>query len=163
MLHIVTGERDAGKSRFLMAHYHSHRQGDGVVALKIVADGKVIGYDAYFIGQDRTVPLMRHHDALPDNFPKTQNIGPFYYDPTTFMIMNAYIIDLIQKKISPIYIDEIGRLEMAGQGLDRAMQYGFRPEGDVYMVIRDEFLHRVINHYRLQPVEIIDVGARHYV
>jgi nucleoside-triphosphatase THEP1 len=74
------------------------------------------------------------------------------------MIMNAYLIDLIQKKTSPIYMDEIGRLEMAGQGLDRAMKYGFHPESDVYVVIRDEFLHRVINHYQLQPSEIIDVG-----
>jgi hypothetical protein len=75
MLHIVTGERDAGKSRFLMAHYRNHRQGDGVVALKIVVDGKVIGYDAYSSAKTAPYRGCGHQDAIPDDFqkPKTSD------------------------------------------------------------------------------------------
>jgi nucleoside-triphosphatase THEP1 len=163
MLHIVTGDLDSGKSRFLMEHHKNRHQGDGVIALKILDGEGIVGYDAYFIGRDLSVPLMRHQDALPENFPRKERIGPFYYDPKTFILMNAYLIDLIQKKTNPIYIDEIGRLELDGRGLDRVMKYGFHPDADVYLVIRDELLHTIINHYHLKPDEIIDVGAIRYV
>ncbi|MFA5235369.1 MAG: nucleoside-triphosphatase [Bacilli bacterium] len=163
MLHIVTGDRDSGKSRFLMEHHESHPQGDGIIALKVFVEEKIVGYDAYFIGQNKRVPLMRYHDALPDDFPRGEKIGSFYYDAKTFMMMNAYLINLIQKKTSPLYVDEIGRLEFKGHGLDRVMKYGFHPDEDVYLVIRDEFVREAISHYRLRPEEIIDVGAKRYV
>ena len=116
ILHIVTGERGAGKTTFVLDC--AHRATDagwrvgGVVAPVVWHDGRRIGYDLVDLRSGTRCVLARTEKRRGCQ----TNIGPYWFDDDAIERGNAAISTAVTDGLEFIAVDEVGPLEFAGQG-----------------------------------------------
>lgn len=147
MLTIVTGSQNSGKTTALRRHFEKCQQGDGFIAVKHFEGSQIIGFSARRL----TTGEMRHlavHDCVNQNMLDVAcKIGPYAFSQRTLNWIDKTILNLIAQKTQPLYLDEIGKLEMKGAGLNNAFQSILHSGLDAIISVRTDLLDAVLKHY----------------
>jgi len=155
MIKIVTGKINSKKTTRMMDLYLQDHQGDGFISLKTMSEQKVYGYHALKLSSREKRLLMVHRDFYLSEFFCIEKIGPYLIHPSVKQWVEQEIGKMIQKKIQPIYLDEIGALELSGMGFDDIFKKMVLSGLDLNIVVREDMIDQVINHYQLKDVTII--------
>ncbi|WP_407636664.1 hypothetical protein [Acetivibrio cellulolyticus] len=67
------------------------------------------------------------------------------------------IQDVIQKDISPIFVDEIGPIELQEKGFYQLLSQLSSKDCSIYISVRETLLYAVIKKFKLKEYEIIKV------
>ena len=73
-------------------------------------------------------------------------------------IKMTQIRKMIFNKVSPIYLDEIGILELHDQCFNKILKQLIDSNLDVYVVIREELIKPIIEKYLIKEYKIITWG-----
>ncbi len=148
MMILITGKQDSGKTTRLLEYYQSHKKGDGYVLLKQMREKDVLGFLAMRLSSGETHPFLTHQrqEIHEDSGMK---IGPYLVDQAMYEVMIEVYESLIRHQVSPIYIDEIGRWELSGEGFDSVIQKCIDASVDLICTVRSEFVEHVIQKYHL--------------
>ena len=86
-------------------------------------------------------------------------IGNYFLNKNAFTIANKIILDAIEAKKEWIILDEIGKLELNGEGHDAILLFLLANyNGNIILVVRDNLLEKVIEKYKIiEPIIIYDV------
>lgn len=147
MINIVTGSIHSGKTETLRSIYHSLKSGDGVLSLKVMVDGDIYGYDAYFISKDESIPYMIHKNHYHNQFETTGSIGPYFFDRAVMDRIQKHVTMAIETGVMPIFIDEVGRLELSGDGFDKIVKDIVNKDIEAYITINENLLDEVRSSY----------------
>jgi nucleoside-triphosphatase THEP1 len=156
MIKIVTGKINSQKTTRMMDLYLKDRKGDGFISQKIMNDQKVYGYHAMKLSSREKRLLMIHKDFYLSEFFCIEKIGPYLIHPSVKQWVEQEIDKMIQKKIQPIYLDEIGALELGGLGFDSIFKTMVSSGLNLIIVVREDMIDLVIKHYQLNDVTIIE-------
>lgn len=160
MVHIVTGKINAGKSSDLKKRFDRHGLGAGVIGVKLWKEGDIYGYKAHCLPQGSEEILMihqRHYDGEFENFGM---IGPYFYNIDVFKRANQHIISAIEKGQTPIYIDEVGMLELTGGGYHKALTLATSSPTELYISCRQDLVMKIVAMYRLDDYEVIEIEGK---
>jgi nucleoside-triphosphatase THEP1 len=156
MVTIVTGGLDSCKTTKLTSLYAETRQGDGFAMIKRLAGRHVRGYDARRLSSGVELPLVYREGFEPQGLEFAWRIGPYLFAAPAFARVECELRALIEQRVAPIYIDEIGELELRGGGFDAVMRELVASGLDLAIVVRDEFVARVVAKYGIGDYRLVD-------
>jgi nucleoside-triphosphatase THEP1 len=155
MVTFVTGKINSGKTTKLYELYQQTGQGDGYIAIKQMQGLKVVEYTAKRLSGDESFPYVIR-DEFDLGFKKIAcSIGPyrFYQDAVDEIIKE--IRRMIEYSIEPIYLDEIGQLELKGECFADVFREMVSSGLEIVVSIKKDLLEDVIKTFDIHDYKII--------
>ena len=159
MITIVTGKINEGKSTLLKQLYHDHKKGDGFVSVKRMDGPKVHSFTATRLSTLEQKVLLLHEYYYSESFVSAGKMGPYFINLFTLSWIEKSIEQMIEDKVEPIFLDEVGMFEIRGYGYDRILRKMIDSHLDIIFTTRTEFLEQVKAHYNLKDVKVISVSG----
>ena len=157
MIHIVTGKMNSGKSSKLGSIYKKLQKGDGFISVKRMHYDKVHGYEMMKLSNNSLSPLVVRREFAHSDMDIECQIGPFLFLKDTVIKVESEIEQMIKDKISPIFLDEVGQLELYDKCFDSIFKKMVNSGLEIYVTVRDELVDEVIEKYQIEKVDIIKV------
>ncbi len=134
---VVSGGVGAGKTescravaRELEGEYHP----GGVLSPRLMESGVTTGYDALDLDSGEKRPFVRSD-------PPGEKVGRFFLRPDGLNFATSAIVGAIGRN-DPVFVDEIGRMELKGKGLARASEQLMDSESQGIYLVRSQFLSK---------------------
>ena len=150
MVKIVTGKMNQGKTTRLYHHYLERLEGDGFLAIKHMDKGKVHHYDLLHLKTNQKTLFIIHENFFSGHDKIRFRIGPYLFYDHAFNYIDNQVQLIIKNKISPVYFDEVGMLEVQKKGYYKAIQACLKSDLDIYMAIREDLVDKVMNVFSVQ-------------
>lgn len=157
MITIVTGEMNSGKTTKLLDLYKQN-SGAGFVLIKKMDNEQILGFDYLELGTNKSGVFIRKEkmESVRDT------LGPYYFSGTAFEYIEASFEKYLINKMQPLYLDEVGQLELDKRGyffLIKKILRRMDQATHLYLTVRKKYLKEVINEFQLKNVTIIEVDA----
>lgn len=136
MVTLITGGKNAGKSSYLYDWFCKEPVGYGVLSMKRYVLGMHQGYDLLFLPSEVRINLC---SKIPiDYVPQKDDIiqGNYLFDPQAFESACHFMISHLTEKDAPIWLDEVGNLEMSGKGFTPIIKLLCPAERDLRIGVR---------------------------
>lgn len=143
MIYLLTGPVQTGKTTRLMQWLVNQPNAAGILAP--VLDGKRYVQN---IRSGETKLLEATGRTGEENVP----VGRFVFSEVVFAWARNELLTAINIQLDWLVIDEIGKLELTGKGLEPAVSQALQTvpaATNIILVIRDTLLSQAIHHYRL--------------
>ncbi|HKL47508.1 MAG TPA: nucleoside-triphosphatase [Candidatus Izemoplasmatales bacterium] len=155
MITIVTGNINSLKTTRLKAHYDARQLGDGFLCLKTMMNDLVHHYDLYRLSTKEQFPFIIREDFYQNEKKIRYQMGPYLFYDQAFKRVEGSVEVMIKAGVSPIYLDEIGLLELKNQGFHHILMQLLHAAVDLCLVIRSDLLDKVIEKYQIEDYEIV--------
>jgi nucleoside-triphosphatase THEP1 len=158
MIYIITGEINQGKTRRMISIYRQQqtKQGDGFASKKIFPDGAdFTGYEIVRLSNNEKMPLAYRSQHVPPGWDEIYRRGPFHFSKAAFAFAEAISDDIIARDINPVFIDEIGPLELEGKGFAPLLEKILTTGKDVYITVRNHCVEEVLRKFNIREHELI--------
>jgi nucleoside-triphosphatase THEP1 len=157
MIYVVTGPRNSGKTTRVLSIYRETGEGDGFVTPKHFREGEFLGYDIIGLANRSAMPFAYLADRLPPGWNEAYGYGPFSFSDRALRFGESVLTDALRKGAEPLYLDEVGPLELEGRGFFEAVQRLVAAERTAYMSVRTELVQQVIAAFGIDEYEMIEV------
>ena len=155
MVYIITGPVNSGKTTHLGRICMKTGSGDGFLLEKQIVEGRFIGQRIKRVGAADGHPFTCKTDHIPPGWDEMLSYGNFSFSREGLEYAHQIIREAVEKKRTPIFIDEIGPLELSGKCFDELMKLALSIEADLFITVRDTCLNQVVNRYRLDSYCIV--------
>ena len=155
MLNIVTGKINSGKTTKIFNIYNENKIGDGFISVKNMDGSNVHSYDILRLSSNIKKVFVLHEKYISDNQKIACKIGPYSFLDDTLKYIESELAKLITARIAPIYLDEIGLLELDNQCFYQIFKELLQSGLDVYVVIREDLIQQIIEKYEIKQYKII--------
>ena len=150
-LYILTAPIQTGKTTRLSEWVKHQPNIDGI--LQPVINGKRYLVD---IGSNQTKLLSVDNIDDPG---KVIHVGNFVFDRKVFNWASAELINALENRPAWLVVDEVGKLELEGEGLDAAVYELIKrskefPETNFLFVVRDSLLQLFYEYYNLNKENV---------
>jgi nucleoside-triphosphatase len=151
MIYILSGDIRTGKTTALKKWIANWQNVKGI----LTPDNAVGVRELYHITEDKTYPFQ----AANEN-EATVSVGRFVFLQKTFDLANEILINEFEEDdFEFLVIDEIGKLELKGAGLNPAarhiLQSNRKLEGDIILVVRSFLVEACIARYGIENYKVI--------
>ncbi len=156
LITIVTGNIHDGKTTKVISLYERHK-GDGFVSIKNMEGNKVLGFDYLQLSTRKTEPLATKEKITPVR----DVLGPYYFNEEAMTYIESSFREMINNNVSPIYLDEVGQLELDNKGFHSIISWmvdNMSKTTKLYISVRKSFVEQIIDKYRFKNIEIIEVS-----
>ena len=152
MITIITGNINTRKTTKTIEHYERNHQGDGFVSLKLMTNDSVDHYEMIKLStQEKKILMIHKQSILIDKF-MSLDIGPYHVLKQTVLWVEEEIKQMIKMNVSPIYLDEIGVLELKNEGFHHILITLLEANLDLVLVVRDGLRQEVISKYHMKNI-----------
>ena len=147
-IYIVTGKIQSGKTTRLFEFIKNHKSVDGILAPIVNGKRKLFHISSKEL-KELEVPYS-------DN--STISVGKYNFLKEAFKWGNAKLLESFSNEPEWLIIDEIGKLELLGKGLEPAISEIFQSliknKTKIILVIRDYLVDEVIQKYNLNNYQL---------
>ena len=152
---MVCGPRGAGKTSYLQDLAADRSDIHGVISLKAMRSGAVMGYDAAFLPTPRRVPLLRRGA-------RSGGIGRYREVPGGFALACAWLDRGIEDCQGTLVVDEVGLFEVQGGGFAAPLRRILALPGPlvVYLGIRSGHVDSVVEAYGLGDYRTVEIAGK---
>ena len=157
MMTIITGKINSGKSTTIKQRYDISNKGDGFVSLKTMQKDKVHSYDILRLKTNETKLFVIREEFFQHDVEVECQIGPYIFIKEAFDYIEKEIRQMIKSNVSPIYLDEIGELELYDKCFSTVFQEIVDSQLDCVITVREDLIQKVVNKFNIKEVEIITV------
>jgi nucleoside-triphosphatase THEP1 len=157
MVKIIAGKINTGKTTNLINEYRKNLIGDGFAAVKKMKGKEVYGYTMLRLSDSNTIPWMIHQNHYHQDFTHSGKFGPFYLNLSLLPLLESVINELIEKQVTPIYLDEVGVLEIMGGGYHNILKKVLVSGLDLVIAVREDLVKPVTTHFAISDYELIKV------
>ena len=149
MVYFVTGKMNDGKTTRLIDLYNQSGKGEGFALIKVMKDSKVHSYKARQLSTKEERQLILRDCWLREDFDEVCRIGPYCFSATSLQWVEATIKKAVSEGVQKIYLDEVGVLELRGQGYSELLTYLLQHEVDLYLTVREDLLDKVVSCFKI--------------
>lgn len=161
MVTFVVGSINSGKTTFMKDIYEKTKTGDGFISVKIMSGNKVAGFDVLHLSTGEKQPFIRLIGSEPSGWVENCRIGQYTVSEKAVNWVAGNIEELIRNNISPIFLDEIGDLEIDGKCFFRSLNRMLESRLDLYLSARDKNLVGIKNSFGINDLKTIKMGERY--
>ncbi len=156
MVNIITGKMNSGKTTKLFNLYNSLKKGNGIISKKKMVGSSVFGFFGYILESKEEFPYMIHeHQLKKTNLDFVYQIGPYFIYKKAQLYIEQFYIKLIDNNISPLYFDEVGKLELSNRGFYSSIKYALEKNIDIYMTVREDLVSSILKHFNILDYQIL--------
>jgi nucleoside-triphosphatase THEP1 len=160
MVYIITGGIDEGKTRKIEAIYKEKKAGDGWLSKKIFLNNRdFAGYEIVHLVSGETMPLAYKLQYTPTGWDEIYRRGPFSFSGKGFAFCEAIAAKILRSDIEPVFIDEIGPLELNGQGFSAVLTEVLKTGKQLYITVRSHCVRDVTAAFNIDDPVIIHAAA----
>lgn len=155
MVKIVTGKINSFKTTRMNYLFDSNKTGDGFVSIKNMVDSKVKSYNIkrLITSEERLFIIRDEFNNLNEKI--ACSIGPYQVLEKTLKHVETEIRYMIKSKVEPIYLDEIGLLELQDLGFSKIFKEMLESGLDLVISIRTELLSKIVDKYNIKNYAVI--------
>ena len=157
MLNIVTGRINSSKTTKITEIYNLLNKGDGFVSLKNMNGHLVHSYDILRLATNQKDRLVIRDIYSDSSFIKCCQIGPYLFSKKTVEYIENTFRELIKKQVSPLFLDEIGLLELDNLCFHNIFTEMLDSGLDIFVTIRKDLLEKMIEKYKIKEYNLFDV------
>jgi len=157
MIHIVTGKINSGKSTTISDLYNKIQQGDGFISVKRMHYHKVHGYDIMQLSTKHTLPLVIREEYARKEHDIVCQIGPYLFLKDTLTYIEDSFRQMIASNIEPLFLDEIGQLELYGKCFDTIFKEIIQSNSECYITVREDLVEEILKNYGIKDYKIITI------
>ena len=156
-IYIVTGAIGEGKTAWLAKLTglleEMEVKAGGILALRIIQDGKATGYDIYNISSGVRTPFLRLYGT------ETMGVERFTVLEEGVMAGQDALDPYVNSDMDVVVVDEAGPLELRGQGWsNRIVELLLDTRVTVIIAVRKNLTGAVMDKFELTDAHVIDVG-----
>jgi len=151
---IFIGKINEGKTTALQKHYEDHQVGDGFISVKKMIHDRVHSYISTRLSTKEEKVILVHEQFFSKDFSVAGKIGPYIINLLTLQSIEKSILKMISQQVEPIYLDEIGVLELKGYGYDFIFRKMINSKSQFIISVREDLVDEVISKYQLKDVEV---------
>ncbi len=156
MVRIVIGKINSFKTTKMIDLYETEKRGDGFVSVKRMLGDKVHSYDALRLSSKAENLFIIRDEFNETNEEIACQIGPYQMLKDTLDSVEQAITGMIEKNIEPIYLDEIGLLELEGSGFSEILRKMIASGLDLVISVRTDLLQKIVKKYKIKEYAIIE-------
>ena len=151
MIYIISGKQNSGKTTYIKT-LHKQLGGDGFITEKIIENLEFKGYTLKRLKTNEThLFIVENNVCTNDHVIKNKR---FSFYKNCFELAEQWIDEIINENISPIYIDEVGKLELNDKGFNNILYKLINSNLSFYITAREDnvalFLQKFeINNYKV--------------
>jgi nucleoside-triphosphatase THEP1 len=157
MVYIITGDKNRGKTERIRMLYQE-RGGDGFISSKRFSEGVPSGYDIVRLSTGEAMSFAVKGDSIPAGWDEIDTAGSYSFSGKAFRFAESIIDEILVRGIEPVYLDEIGTLELDGRGFSPLLRRVLETERDIFMAVRMNCVQNVIAAFAIENNRIIYVG-----
>ncbi|MFB6291079.1 MAG: nucleoside-triphosphatase [Candidatus Bipolaricaulia bacterium] len=150
---IVSGSVGSGKSetsRVVAECLESEGyEPGGVLSPRLVDSGETVGYDVVDLATGTRRSFVR-------SSPPGKRVGRFFIKPRAVEFSNEAISEAIGKR-NPVFVDEVGRLELKNDGLAPSIRKLLTSETQAILLVRSEFLPGVRSYFEIREYDEVRI------
>ncbi len=135
------------------------KRGDGFISRKTFKNNIFYGYEIVRLSTGESIPLACKSDSTPLLWDEIYTVGLFSFSKKGFIFAESIADEMIKGDANPVFIDEIGPLELEGKGFFKILKELLLTEKDIYITVRKSCLKDVIEVFKLERYEIITLPA----
>ncbi len=155
LLTLLVGPVDSGKTSFLRRWHQTWRWGDGVLSAKRFAGSRMIGYDLERFSTGEICPWARVAGEEPEDWQTWLAVGPFRMRREGFCFVEKAVDAVLATRQGPMILDEVGHLELAGEGFAPLLQRLLAARQPTLAVIRDYCLSDFLLRFPTENPRIV--------
>lgn len=145
----------------MVSIYNQLSRGDGFVSKKIFPGPGYKDFTGYEIvrlttGEKRALAYMS--GSLPAQWDEIYCCGPYHFSKAAFEFAESIFVDIFARGIEPMFIDEIGPLELTGRGFASILERALKTRRDLYISVRNQCVDEVIKEFNIRDYKLIKVG-----
>ena len=158
MLTIISGGLNQGKTSYLLQHYLKERKGGGFVCRKTFLENVFTGYEIYNLQNGFSMPFICRNAYRPTGWDEICTMGDFSFSGKAFDYAESIVKKLILDKLNPVYIDEIGPLELQEKGFCSLFRLALDKSDEIHVAVRESCVEDVIRYFKISEYRIVDVA-----
>lgn len=161
MVTFITGPINSGKTTYMKDLYDKTKAGDGFISLKIISENQVEGFDVLHLSSGEKRPLIRVVGNEYPGWVENCRIGKYTFSDEAVNWVSGHIESFIKDGVFPIFLDEVGDLEIDGKCFYRSLNILVESGLDLYLSMRDKNLYNVMDSFGITDVKTIKMGERY--
>lgn len=155
MINIITGKINSYKTTRIKKIFNEDKLGDGFISVKTMKDDKVLYYELEHLKTGVKKISIIHTRHYPNHFTNYDQIGPYVFDLDYLKEVEQAIEEMIEQKIEPLFLDEIGLLEVNKKYFYAILKKIKDSDLEAYITVRDSLLTSLIDVLKLKDYKII--------
>ncbi len=155
MIYIICGESNQGKTARIKSIYTEHLEGDGFITEKIFRNSIFCGYKITRLSTGESEILSLRTEFFPLNDTPLYRKGSFSFYGKGFIFSNSIIDNIVLGNISPAFIDEIGPLEVQGEGVHDSFKKLLETGTDIFFTVRNHLLKRTVSLFGIKNYSLL--------
>lgn len=155
MINIITGKINSYKTTRIKKIYDEDKLGDGFISVKTMKEDKVLYYELEHLKTGAKRISIIHTGHYPNQFINYDQVGPYVFDLDYLKEVEQEIEEMIKKRVEPIYLDEIGLLEINKKYFYAILKKIVDSELEAYITVRNTLIASVIDVLKLKDYKII--------
>lgn len=157
MVHLIAGPIDSGKTTRLKHVYETFGRGDGFLLNKRIRDGIHIGQRIERLTSGQVLDFSYKAGYIPEGWDECVRYCDYSFSEKGLVFADAVVSDILEKGTEPVFIDEIGPLELSGRGFHGLLRRCLDREAELYLCVRDTCVEEVREAFGIIEAEIIHV------
>uniref|UniRef100_A0A7C4Y4K0 Nucleotide kinase n=1 Tax=candidate division WOR-3 bacterium TaxID=2052148 RepID=A0A7C4Y4K0_UNCW3 len=161
MIYIITGEKNAGKTRYIIEMIKSMKRTDGFITVKNMDKGKFVGYNIMRVLTGEKVPFIRYNKKLlKEDDILLEHKSKMFFLKKGYNFAKKILFEAKKMKLENFIIDEIGELELEGKVFSEILEEAINSFNNVYITVRSDFVDKVIKKFKIKDYKIITIERR---
>lgn len=141
---VGSGKTRASQELVKRLEEEGYRPG-GVLSPRVMDSGKTVGYDVVEIATADRRSFVRSN-------PPGKRVGRFFIKPGALEFANRAVSEAVGR-FNPIFVDEVGRLELKYKGLAPSIKELISSESQPILLVRDKFVSEVRGAFDISELD----------
>ncbi|TFG83295.1 MAG: hypothetical protein E4G74_01425 [Erysipelotrichales bacterium] len=158
---LITGEIDAGKTHTLIQRFEAKPRGTacGFATVKRFStqEDAFVGYDLKTLATGEDMPFILLREKYKDDFSEPVFFERFVFAQAGFRLAEEIVsMGIRNRSIRDIFIDEVGQLELQGEGFSVALREALDSEKNITLALHKKNVAAMVKKFNIIRYKIID-------
>lgn len=157
MIYVITGAVNQGKTTRLLGIYQNLKIGDGFYNRKIYRGDMIAGQEIIHLATGASSLFSYREEFIPGNWDEECRYRSFSFSRAGLDFGRRIIQKALDSAMEPIFLDEIGPLELAGKGFGEIFMRLLAARMEMYVVVRMDCLKDVVKKFLIKNYREIKI------
>jgi nucleoside-triphosphatase THEP1 len=150
----VTGGINCGKTTTLCRLFKEEGLGDGFILPKVFYRGKYTGQRIVRLSTGESVSFSFKDEFIPEGWNEKYRYDVYSFSKEGLDFADLILKDIIEKRISPVFVDEIGPLELQEKGFFNLFSSLLGKTDYIFVSVRQDLLLQVVKKFNIKNYKI---------
>ena len=156
-VNIIAGGVNTGKTTGLLSIYREIGSGDGFINIKTFEAGKYSGQRIVRLSTGESEAFSFRKEFIPPNWDEEYRYDAYSFSKRGLQLAYKTVSDIISKNVEPVFIDEIGPLELQKKGFFDLLAVLLKTKKEIFITVRDSCVESVLKEFSIKKYQIIAV------